>query len=210
MQQVVSNKNVINLYEGVKCVGLSGGLDSALLLYLIMNSGIKDHIHVFTHYNSYRLWPKSATENIVKWISEKTGFKNYTHHKIDTGVKEPSNEYIYNNGLSSIISKNHIQYYYKGTTEVIPEFTAICYLEKWAQRRLPNADKKQLEVKNGVYFYHPFININKFQIKDMYDAEGLDDSLINLTRSCVGYKSNEVNYACKQCYWCKERSHSNF
>ena len=61
--------------------------------------------------------------------------------------------------------------------------------------------------KSGNCHYKPFVNIDKKFIADLYKQFNLIDDLFPLTMSCIGFAPETKNFTepCKQCYWCYEK-----
>ena len=53
-------------------------------------------------------------------------------------------------------------------------------------------------------YYRPFFNIDKKQIKNMYDELGLTETLFPITRSCDNPKV-KIGHCNGKCWWCEER-----
>jgi len=61
-------------------------------------------------------------------------------------------------------------------------------------------------VKN-IGIYHPYINVDKKFVADVYKKHNLMNTLFPLTRSCVGREEQTDNYTkeCHKCFWCYEK-----
>jgi hypothetical protein len=71
-------------------------------------------------------------------------------------------------------------------------------------------DKKYDELKpgtNGNIHYMPFINIDKKFIAGLYEQFNLIDTLFLSTMSCIGFKKETKNFTepCRKCFWCYEK-----
>jgi 7-cyano-7-deazaguanine synthase in queuosine biosynthesis len=67
--------------------------------------------------------------------------------------------------------------------------------------RDPNTSK---ELHSPIGYYRPFFNIDKKQIKNMYDELGLTETLFPITRSCDNPKV-KTGHCNGKCWWCEER-----
>ena len=71
------------------------------------------------------------------------------------------------------------------------------------RRRDPPSYKNQWSGKT----YHPFCNVDKKFVADIFFQNNLMDSLYPLTASCIGSRDDTNNYTqeCGKCYWCYEK-----
>jgi len=62
-------------------------------------------------------------------------------------------------------------------------------------------------IKNGWSIYHPYINVDKKFVADIFKTHNLMNTLFPLTRSCVGREEQTDNYTkeCHKCFWCYEK-----
>ena len=62
-------------------------------------------------------------------------------------------------------------------------------------------------IKKGWAIYHPYINVDKKLVADIYKTHNLMNTLFPLTRSCVGREEETDNYTkeCHKCFWCYEK-----
>tara|TARA_B100000424_G_C22937118_1_gene498622 strand:+ start:963 stop:1712 length:750 start_codon:yes stop_codon:yes gene_type:complete len=61
--------------------------------------------------------------------------------------------------------------------------------------------------KSGNLHYTPFINVDKRFVAELYKQYDLLDDLFPLTRSCIGFEK-ETDYftrPCEECFWCHEK-----
>jgi 7-cyano-7-deazaguanine synthase in queuosine biosynthesis len=185
----------INLHHGPIGVSLSGGVDSSLLLYILM-SHVKDHIHIFTCSSKEKLYTSSsASVNIIRKCIELTGKNNITHHThyVDKQTKD---------NLFYPGQFRNVTILYTAITSNPP----INVTEKFSNTLTEldrNPDIKKHFYNDDLSFYSPFVNINKEEIYNMYKELNLLDTLFPLTRSCESLEL--VNGHCGKCWWCEER-----
>ena len=62
-------------------------------------------------------------------------------------------------------------------------------------------------IKNGWSIYHPYINVDKKFVADIFKTHNLMNTLFPLTRSCVGRELESDNFTkeCHKCFWCYEK-----
>jgi hypothetical protein len=77
------------------------------------------------------------------------------------------------------------------------------FYRKAERIRDPDSRKVQMAYK----LYHPYINVDKKFVADIYKTYNLMNTLFPLTRSCVGREEETDNYTkeCHKCFWCYEK-----
>ena len=196
----------IPLPEGKKAIGLSGGLDSALLCYLLMREiGTDEEITLITFLipNQSGL-QKTATENILALISAKLNDNiSYTHELIDVDANTNLAKW---NALKEKMESSSIDYFYRATTTLADEnvFGDINFFEE--DSRLERTD---IEMNcEGYNLISPFINIDKAKLKELYTENNLND-IVEHAVSCIS-ATDLFPTPCGKCYWCKEREWAGF
>ena len=222
----------IGLYQnGPVGIGVSGGADSAILLYILMLHA-KQHIHIYNMMAEVR---RPALENnfesVVKTCSELTNNKNYTVHKNYVEPDESAEFYI--NMLTSALNNNEIDIVYLGLTKFPPKKEYLL----WPVEQQPdwhNEFRSEDEIKNLFGFkipvekaidfqsvpltidgksidkleldkraYIPLFNHNKKDVAELYRFFDVEKSLLPMTRSCENDK--HIGSHCEKCWWCYER-----
>ena len=192
----------LNIYEGPIAVSVSGGADSALLLYHVMKHKKDCDITIISissqaldRENSY------AAKNIVEQCITLTRNFNVSH-KISyfTWYEIEYNEYI--NSKGGMI--------YTGITQNPPKYVTDTFFQQVTQ-----FDRDPEKTKETVYgnYYTPFYNIDKKKIAEMYKEDNLIETIFPLTRSCEYDPRNNFFYGvpnpksahCGVCWWCQER-----
>lgn len=193
----------INIYNGPVGVSLSGGADSAILAYILM-SHYTSPIHFFTIASKEKrfITIKHSCEIIQKCI-ELTGNNNVFHHI--TYVDKQERKFFLNFLIDSC-EKFQLEIMHTSTTnvpneEVLNSFSSTLDPDILI-RRSPNIKKSVFSVYNKK-IYHPFVNLNKKNIKDLYDELNVLEKLFPLTRSCES--TLEFDKHCQTCWWCEER-----
>jgi len=211
-------------------VSVSGGADSALLLYLLCKEVTSQTVHIINNVRCWKTkpWQEHDAECVITWIRKRFPAINFKLHKnfiapdIEYGAIGPSIKDEYNKIVSGdniqirafaeyICFKNNIDAYYNGVTKN-PDKN----LGGMTERDItPTDDNKHLLIMEHMekLAIHPFRFISKDTIIRMYKKENIVE-LFNITRSCEGtfdwldyknYKKGELVPVCNECFWCKER-----
>jgi len=191
----------INIHDGPLGVSVSGGADSAILLYLVMkNATMPVHIYTCSSDEKNRVAPHVALDVIGKCI-DLTGNYNIRHHT--HFVKSQSLKTLFDPLVMSIQNKE-IEYLYTAVTAVPPHSVLSTF-----NNPTPLLDKRDPGVVRPLYngfqqrIYSPFFNIDKSYIYKLYEDAGVIESLYPLTRSCESFSLSEGH--CGECWWCEER-----
>jgi hypothetical protein len=209
--QIVTTQDTIDL-DLVKFNGLgmhvSGGLDSATLLYCIgeyvTQENIDLTIYAITvpnrndaacgHFASLviqfvkRRFPKLKIEHIVKSISRGGGFKASEGFKI----------------VKKLQSEGKIQGWIEGVTKNPDDTFQFVEPNKHYVTRIPERDGDMAKVKSidkSLVRLRPFANINKKGICEITEQKKIKSRLLLITKSCTDGKQ----YRCNTCWWCQER-----
>jgi len=220
MKNIQFKDFTFDIYDGNLGAYVSGGADSALMLYILM-SNIKQPLHIFSTANgksNYRE-PINALKVINKIINM-TGFDpnhvrfytHYTKHKTTDNVMLP--EFMQNINVDIV---------YFGFTRPPPHDAILDFdtVNVAAQGGVDHglmldtfydnlSDIPSHFFQNKEFSYPklpqsysvPFININKQKIAALYRELGIED-LYKITRSCESTVINDQH--CGSCWWCKER-----
>ncbi len=171
---------------------LSGGLDSALLLYYLIKYTNYEItcITCFEDINPTNIQP---AKEIVQLISKKINkniknhiFKEYT--KKSPKDKQKRLEEIFINLYDSSV----IDCCISGTNKNLEN------IEDSSNEKDVSRDYQKKWVN---WVYKPIIDKDKIWIKNHYEKNNLIESLLPLTVSCISIK----DIPCKKCYWCKEK-----
>jgi hypothetical protein len=209
--QIVTSQDTIDIdlknYTGLGMY-LSGGLDSATLLYCIgeyvTHENIDLTIYAITvpnkndaacgHFASLviqfvnRRFPKLKIEHIVKSISRGGGFKASEGFKVVTQLQ----------------TEGKIQGWIEGVTKNPDDTFEFIEPDKHYVTRIPERDgdiaKIKLIEKNLVRL-RPFGGINKKGVCEITEQKKIKTRLLMITKSCTDGKQ----YRCNTCWWCQER-----
>ena len=190
-------------------VSVSGGADSALLLYLLM-SNHNDKIYICTtaaenkyHRNANRV------PGVIKYCSERTGHTNYEHRV--TPVYEQTLDNV-TADLKDLLHKDIISCYYNGTTKNPPPEVVSSFVSKDGPVDNRTPDGKRPEKLFDGKINIPFANIDKKGIAALYEENNLMDLFV-LTSSCE-WQDDTMKHLpgidpkveqCGHCWWCEER-----
>lgn len=187
---------------------VSGGADSALLLYYLMQQH-DDTIYIYTMAGLDKL-SKNAKRvpDIAKWCAERTGFRDYI--QIVKPVETQTSELLFQE-LRQWIRDGHITGLYSGVTANPPADVVDSFKTEHGQSENRDPLKERPVYYPDDQAYFPFYNLDKRQLAEQYQAENLME-LFDLTSSCEWMAPGphragidpEIEQ-CGYCWWCEER-----
>lgn len=203
-------------------ISLSGGADSALLSYLVLEKTDAD-IYFTTQIRMWktRPWQRFIAKNVVSWF--KSRFNNKIEHIegfIPPEMEEPNTTYITDEygklkPGNRIILRSHNEWV-AHTYNLDAWFSGVTKNPKDVPGGLIDRDNGELPIylkHMNVDVFHPFVYTTKDRIIEQYYKNDIKD-LLDITRSCEGEFEN-INYQtyepgqfvplCNNCWWCKER-----
>ena len=222
----------IGIYkDGPAGIGISGGADSAVLLYILM-ANISHTIHIYNMSSSSRkLSFGRHVDAVVDNCSKLTGNTNYVVHK--TLVEPDESVEFYINMLTEALDKKEVDIMYLGLTKLPPKeiYTLFgCQQPEWHNTFRSDEVEHPLfgfsvPVETATEFgeecpltidgkpidsltldsraYIPLFNDNKKDIAKLYNALSVRDNLLPVTRSCEN--DDHIQSHCGNCWWCHER-----
>jgi len=221
----------LDIYDGPVGIMVSGGADSAILLYHLMKHS-KDKIHIFSLGNNdkRRLNLSIATQVVEKCI-QLTGNINIEHHinYCETQtlnsllvmpkqfIEEKRIKIVYN-GVTANPPKKVLDTFKRESLELdnrdpnVERDVLSSYQLSLVFDRDPNDERDVLSVDD--IWYSPWTNIDKKIIASMYKEENLIETLFSITRSCAYDPTHpyfienvkDPGYGhCGECWWCEER-----
>jgi hypothetical protein len=217
--------------DGPVGIGISGGADSAVLLYILM-SNTKQTIHIYNMWSTYRKSAfKKSVDAVIETCSKLTGNTNYMVHKMQSEPDE-SIEFYFNN-LTQALDSKEIDIVYLGITNFPPKEE---YLKFSQQQQDWHNEFRSDEIVHPLFgldvpvdkaedfgsvspltidgqptdklgldtrAYIPLRNHNKKAIAQLYKAFDLEQTLLPVTRSCED--DDHIESHCGKCWWCQER-----
>jgi hypothetical protein len=209
--QIVTTQDTIDIdlkdYTGLGMY-LSGGLDSATLLYCLGEYVTKENIdlkiYAITvpnkndptcgHFASLviqfvnRRFPKLQIEHVVKSISRGGGFKAKEGFKV----------------VLQLQKEGKVQGWIEGVTKNPDDTFEFINPSKHYVTRIPERDGDMPKFKieyNGLVRIRPFAAINKKGVCEITEQKKIKTRLLMITKSCTDGKQ----YRCNTCWWCQER-----
>jgi len=164
---------------------LSGGIDSAILLYLLIKSNPNIQLQPFTI-------PKTDgaylyADPIIEHFNKK--FKLNISKTIKVGDPTVYHRLQSTTAINDIFEKYPVDFLFIGINQNPPELAS-----------LPNAPKRDTKSLNPRIIF-PFVDLYKHNILQfMYDNQ--QEDLINITHSCTERQTER----CNVCWQCKERA----
>jgi len=194
--------------DGVKkpCVNVSGGVDSALALYLTVSALDKYNaeITVLTlchpnkkHYNSVY-----ATQVINK-IIDLTNTKSIKNHLVF--YKDVQKRSYLDNQEEKLYNKGFIDFTIHGTTRNPDNIVDLQFGRHSSRDNTTFISELGKHHLCNIERYMPFIKVDKKSIFEAYKKLELLDTLLPYTKSCESFNV-DLNESCGECWWCKERN----
>jgi 7-cyano-7-deazaguanine synthase in queuosine biosynthesis len=192
-------------FEGIIGVNISGGTDSALLLYLLMKN-YSGPIIAFTTANisrkCYNAMASVRAAAQCQTLTQHTNFEhiiNYRPQQEDATIFKTIRFYYETNKINRM---------YTGLTKNPPTEVTNTFVEENTEDLHRSPD----EIRNTIYEpnkFRPFTNLDKKDIAAIYAEYNLLDNLFPLTRSCEWWPESEWPDPglahCGKCWWCEER-----
>lgn len=220
----------LGLYkDGPVGISVSGGADSAIMLYLLMKY-IPQDLHIYNLIKDRRRHAlEKPFDDVVAKCAELTGKQNYFIHKLYGANTSPESIFKYH---KERLDEGQVDIIYFGLTKFPPNEIFEQWEEKlsWSHVKLRQDDGilkpvfgveipmpedeslvdpaitisgKIKEVRSDKRIYVPFVNYNKKDIAKLYKAEGVEKELFPVSRSCEN--DDHPGSHCGKCWWCNER-----
>jgi 7-cyano-7-deazaguanine synthase in queuosine biosynthesis len=172
---------------------VSGGADSAILLYLLLRNQ-ESTVHITTLTNKQKFYRNAVpASNVVKFCVNATGNNNITHKFL---YEDYQNDKSFTKMIESMETKIKIM----GLTDLPPKDSQLD-IPVLPKNDIRNNPSPRNLWKGDMYF--PFANMNKKDIAKIYIKNDLLDTLFPLTTSCESL--DDITGHCGLCWWCKER-----
>lgn len=212
------SSTVIPLSKDWKAVGIqvSGGLDSALLLYLttkaIQEQGLDIEIQPISVFIPSKVKNIASTEVIIDKVRELTGADFIRDGLIfdmpveETSTHDGKKDQFFVNMIRELFYSGTISFEYNGNTKNPPDEARVGW--KNDEYRQKNRDHAA-SIYNTPHSASPHYNMNKADIINLYLKHGIFEEIAPLTCSCDEnvdlVHELELNVPCGSCWWCRER-----
>lgn len=192
---------MISIKQGPVGVLVSGGADSAMLLYLLMKYHVSK-IYIFTLASSLKnnVNSKHAID-VVSKCSELTGNQNFTH--MISYCHTQTSEILFRQTLE-YIENGTINWLYTGITKNPPDEVLSEFQDRTTESHERDPTVERTVVNEESKLITPFTNIDKKDLADLYKQHNILETIFPLTRSCEHLSEFEGH--CKVCWWCEERN----
>lgn len=201
---VITDDIVLDLPAGPIGISFSGGVDSSLLVYLVMKQFKNEVVHLFTVSTVERnLSQHKITSDVLNKICQLTGNYNVVQHMLiqNTNVEGAANLQVLPNKM--LYEQQIVTSILYGDNRNPPKNCGIDGIEQFEMfnesSRSPNG-YRSLMISPGRYW--PLTNLDKQDVIKIYHQHNILDTLFPLTRSCGKEYGTSP---CGTCWFCKER-----
>jgi len=216
------NFDIPDRYKKI-AINLSGGADSAILMYLVVKYLIKKErsnteVNALTCANDLKhRWNARKSADVINYILDKTQFDQFNMHY--TYYRKEQNQTHVLGIPQQLFEDKKIDLVVTGLTSN-PKNLALV---EDINGKIVNLNETGLSERialsklkpcfwtvNNTTYYTPFVNVDKRFISFLY-KEFEADELLQLTRSCEDipdtayYNRDFENNPCGKCWWCLER-----
>ena len=200
----------LDIYDEPVGIMVSGGVDSAILLYYLMKHAHQT-IHIYSLGSNLKHRRNAiVSPRVVEKCIELTGNINVVHH-IEYNARS-TYEHIASVMPEAALKDGKIQIIYNGVTRNPPDDIANSFAPELAIGLDRSDDNNNILHRNNT-LCTPWANTDKQGIAEMYKEEDLMNSLFPVTRSCeydptCDYFDDTPDPQlghCGECWWCKER-----
>ncbi len=210
------NATIIPINTKWKNVGVqvSGGLDSAILLYLLVKTLQKHNLDIKIIPISLEIHNKAknlgSSRAVIAKIKELTGFQNFGESVEVIGnerqAKFEEKDEFFLSVIRNLFFTEQIDYNLNGVTRNPP--LEVCKDFKFNEYREFIRDNPQT-IYNSPTNASPHAFMTKKDIIELYIIHGVLDELAGLTLSCDEHldviQRNSWDIPCGTCWWCSER-----
>ena len=214
------SSTIIPLGKNWRTVGIqvSGGLDSALLLYLttkaIEESGLDIKIQPISVFIPSKVKNIAATDAIIDKIRNLTGVNFIKDGLVfdmpieETTTHDGKKDQYFVNMIRDLFYSGTIDFEYNGNTKNPPDEARVGW--KNDEHRQKNRDNAT-SIYTTTHSASPHYNMDKGDIINLYMKYGLIDEIAPLTCSCDENISvvhrEKTTVPCGTCWWCEERKY---
>jgi hypothetical protein len=220
IESVYLNKTIkIEIPKESKTIGilLSGGADSAILLYILCDYIKKNNLDI-------KVLPITSCV-IAKPIMIEGTFRvtNKVRELFNYDIPFLLDNFLYYRGrkVFEFDINVYVKLFQEGVIDCLmgagttfaseeelkrhnmwddrPEYRALDFVPSEYENLIPGNEKYKI--------YKPFLRYDKKLIAELYDMFNVRDTLFPATKSCIAGFSESRGWStpCKRCWWCKER-----
>lgn len=197
-------------------IQLSGGLDSALLLFLtakaIKEKNLNIKIQPISVFIPTKVKNIVATDSIINTVRSITGVDFINDGLVfnmpleETTTHDGKKDLFFKNMIKNLFVSGHINFEFNGNTKNPPEDVRRNF--KNDQFRQKNRDDAQ-SIYTSTHSASPHYRMDKRDIVNLYTKYDLINTLAPLTVSCDEninvVHDFEMTVPCGKCWWCQER-----
>ena len=200
---VIRDDIVVDLPNGPIGISFSGGVESSLLVYLVL-SQLKMHpTHLFTISVDFRDFNQHfITARVLREICRITDNFNIYQH-ITIGQDKRIINHLFDTPKDFILNHNIVKSLLAGGNANPPDYV-VKKSRFFINEKGPMDDERNPNVFRNIkcnpFLYAPFSNLNKQDIIQIYKDNNIDTNILPLTQSCA------VSPPCGDCWFCFERN----
>jgi len=201
---LVNGEQLFIPHVGKLALCFSGGVESSLLMYLLLKYSSNEILAYTTAYSRKGFYEEQATQAVIDYCST----SGLDVSRITRHITKTTDANLFDN-VNKDFDNSTFSMLYTGTNQLPPieymKSIDILIAHVNSNSELP----KRHPDKTRDRFYHngmlqvPFTNIDKKGIAQVYADQGLDDVFFNMTQSCINTKQYPMH--CNQCPACAER-----
>jgi hypothetical protein len=203
----------ISAFSNTKKIGitLTGGADSAIMLYMLMvfKKEYRPDLEIvpITPIDSRKPYQEIFAKAVIDYVENKLAIKlNDTNLHLTELLDGERENYQFNKSVwvNKVKTYNGLQETYMSET-LNPSYDIEHDWFFAGAGRDPSRDVvADLSLSRYVRNHHPFRNINKQGVRELYEYYNVLDELFPLTRSCENITTN-FKMHCGFCWACAER-----
>jgi len=205
----------ITVPDGTIGINVSGGADSAILLYTLLSELPEREFHVYTMCTStseHRLINSQRVSKIIGEIISKIGYRNIQHHikYMNLGDAGFTPEILHHQGVQAI-EEGVIAGVFNSLTAAPPLELSVNFdtgdidtIQEITVKRNPEDIARTVSRDGNIHM--PLRNWDKTKVAELYEHYDVLEWLFPLTFSCEN-EDNDLNTSthCGVCWWCQER-----
>lgn len=198
----------LNKYRNIG-LNLSGGIDSAFLLYILAQTLNDDCVIIpITGIDNARPTNLENAQKILEFIDSPLVGEHAVFWYDKGGVKNKMSHHI--KYEDKLFDENKISILCHGRSANPPEDIAKkfdLYDMREKNRDVIKGGRKPFGSRGGRLVYIPWKNVDKRFMAHQYKKFDLMDTLFPLAASCIAYadSTNWFTEPCRHCWWCKEK-----